>query len=213
MENTKAKLQGSNLEIDSNSAWKINRFSEELQYIRVCNRALACWLISQLPDYFFVVPASSTGKYHPSYTVGMGGLLRHTKAAIRIALGLLRLEMFQSLIPIKDEIIIALMVHDGWKHGKPDDDGNYSKYSDQSHAKICFEWLEELANEELDYAPKLAKIAALVLTHMGQWNINEHNGEMFSPKPRNTEECFVQMCDYLASRKYLEFNFEIPVEA
>ena len=38
--------------------------------------------IISLPDYFFEIPASSTGKYHPSYALGTGGLVRHTKAAV-----------------------------------------------------------------------------------------------------------------------------------
>ena len=46
-------------------------------------------LIEMLPDYFFHEAASSTGKYHPKYALGDGGLLRHTKAAVRIAYELL----------------------------------------------------------------------------------------------------------------------------
>ena len=81
-------------------------------------KTLAQRLVIQLPDYFFEVAASSTGKYHPSYSLGQGGLLRHTKAAVRIAAELLRLEMYSSLKPAQDYIIIALILHDGWKHGK-----------------------------------------------------------------------------------------------
>ena len=44
-------------------------------------------LISLLPDYFFEVAASSTGKYHPSFALKDGGLVRHTKVAVRIAKG------------------------------------------------------------------------------------------------------------------------------
>ena len=50
-------------------------------------------LVNLLPDYFFVIEASSTGKYHPSYALGEGGLLRHTKAAVRIAFELLLLTL------------------------------------------------------------------------------------------------------------------------
>ena len=46
-------------------------------------------LVELLPDYFFKVAASSTGKYHPLFSLGDGGLVRHTKAAIRIAKELL----------------------------------------------------------------------------------------------------------------------------
>ena len=46
-------------------------------------------LIDKIPDYFFTIPAASTGKYHPSYAQGDGGLVRHTKAAVKIAYELL----------------------------------------------------------------------------------------------------------------------------
>ena len=35
-------------------------------------------IIDNLPDYFFSIPASSTGKYHPSFTLGESGLVRHS---------------------------------------------------------------------------------------------------------------------------------------
>ena len=52
---------------------KDNRLRENLEII-----------VNNLPDYFFLVPASSTGKYHPSFSLGDGGLLRHSKVAFRI---------------------------------------------------------------------------------------------------------------------------------
>ena len=36
-------------------------------------RELTKDIINKLPDYFFNVAASSTGKYHPSYALGTGG--------------------------------------------------------------------------------------------------------------------------------------------
>ena len=43
------------------------------------------YLVSNLPDYFFEIEASSTGKYHPKFASGGHGLVRHTKVAVRIA--------------------------------------------------------------------------------------------------------------------------------
>ena len=40
--------------------------------------------IEMLPDYFFTTAASSTGKYHPAFASGDGGLVRHTKVACYI---------------------------------------------------------------------------------------------------------------------------------
>lgn len=191
---------------------KMQNFAQEIAYIDSLDiRAIAMYLMCNLPDYFFIVPASSTGKYHPAYTFGDGGLVRHTKAAIRIAIQLLRLEMYNHLMPVKDYIIAALLIHDGWKHGKPDEEGKYSQYSCQDHPKICYDWLMNISNKIPELADALKGLACLVLTHMGQWNENTHTGEIFAPKPITQEQCFVHLCDYLASRKCLEFNFEAPI--
>ena len=65
-------------------------FKTEINYIKNPEyQRNAEILIELLPDYFFEVPASSTGKYHPKFASGDGGLVRHTKAAVRIAYELL----------------------------------------------------------------------------------------------------------------------------
>lgn len=42
---------------------------------------------------------------------------------------------------------------------------------------------------------------------MGQWNC-DRDGKVILPKPIALNEQFVHMCDYLASRKIIEVNFE-----
>ena len=65
---------------------KIDYFKTEIGYIKNLEYVEDFKiLIGLLPDYFFRVAASSTGKYHPAFSLGEGGLLRHTKAAVRIA--------------------------------------------------------------------------------------------------------------------------------
>lgn len=61
-------------------------FQKELNLIKDTNlRDFIAICLDNAPDYFFEMPASSTGKYHPEYTLGEGGLVRHTKAAVAIA--------------------------------------------------------------------------------------------------------------------------------
>ena len=60
-------------------------FTEELNYINDMRiREGAKILLDGLPEYFYTIPASSTGKYHPDFASGEGGLVRHTKVAVRI---------------------------------------------------------------------------------------------------------------------------------
>lgn len=186
---------------------KTEIFDTELSYIRNdVLRDAARKLLERLPDYFYEVAASSTGKYHPRYALGAGGLVRHTKAAVRVAVEFLRLEMYQNLGNAYDFIIIALLLHDGWKHGELVD-GKVSQYTKSEHPAICAEWIKQqtdvLSQECLDY------IANLVLTHMGEWNMSYNSGATFAPKPSTQEQCFVHLCDYMASRKAFEFDASV----
>ena len=62
-----------------------NVFNVELNRIQDQNvRASTELLLNMLPDYFFEIPASSSGKYHPVFSLGEGGLVRHVKVAMRI---------------------------------------------------------------------------------------------------------------------------------
>jgi len=80
-------------------------------------RQLVIDTLEAAPDYFYTMPASSTGKYHPAYTLGNGGLVRHTKAAVKIAECLLSLEMYEALAKKSDEIYAAIILHDSVKKG------------------------------------------------------------------------------------------------
>ena len=41
-------------------------------------------ILEMLPDYFYEIPASLSGKYHPAFSLSKGGLVRHVKVAMRI---------------------------------------------------------------------------------------------------------------------------------
>jgi hypothetical protein len=180
---------------------KADVFLKELVYIENDDiRNETTNLIRHLPDYFFEVAASSTGKYHPEYTLGKGGLVKHTQAAVKIAYDLLRLDMFKGLSEDKDFIIAALILHDGWKHGV-----EYQQFAKAQHPIIAAERVKDYS-ENKDIG---ARIANLIITHMGQWNTDWKTNEEILPKPENKAQFFVHLCDYLASRKYLEVNFEV----
>ncbi len=183
---------------------KINIFQKELEFIEDTKiQEITKNLIRQLPDYFFEVAASSTGKYHPQYALGFQGLIRHTQAAVRIANDLLQLETFRGLSKDKDYIIAALILHDGIKHGWEN-----SKYSVANHPILASNFVINNIPPEEDTEP-YRKIAELIETHMGQFNTDYKNGLEILKKPSTKAQSFVHLCDYLASRKYLEFIFEV----
>jgi hypothetical protein len=121
---------------------KVKVFKEELSWIvNPKIKEFAEKAISMLPDYFFEVAASSTGKFHPEYALGPGGLVRHTRAAVKIAHELLSLEMYGKYTSDeKDLMLVALILHDGWKHGKAETAG---KYTVAEHPTVCADWVRE----------------------------------------------------------------------
>ena len=189
--------------LDSKS--KVECFKKEMSYIKN-KEYLEDYetLINLLPDYFFTVAASSTGKYHPEFSLGDGGLLRHTKAAVRIAYELLNDPCIGDKYTSreKDLMLIALTMHDGVKHGIPED-----KYTKAEHPLLASNLIEEnkeklkMSDEDIQFMRKVIE------SHMGPWNTHPYTKEEILPVPKTKYEHFVHMCDYLASRRFLEVKF------
>ena len=184
---------------------RIDIFKKEINYVKDSNRRRDLkTLIELLPEYFFEVPASSTGKYHPSFALGDGGLVRHTKVAVRMAVELLNNNCVGMKFNEKDRdlIIMALVLHDGVKSGMVK-----SKYTKAEHpllvSKLIMENKDKLSLEIDD----LRKICSMIESHMGEWNTDPYTKEEILPVPRTAEQRFVHMCDYLASRKFLDVKF------
>ena len=183
-------------------SWKSETFQKELNWIEdPVKRGWCASALDDLPDYFYEVAASSTGKYHPEYALGDGGLVRHTKAAVTIAHDLLGLEMYGKYTQDeKDDILIALLLHDGMKHGPTG-----GKWTVFSHPLDMVEFLETRTNG-IDQK-SLDLICEGISSHMGQWT-TDRRSDTILPKPKSALQKFVHQCDYLASRKYLEVNFD-----
>ena len=184
---------------------KIAVFEREVNYIKNKSyREDLKTLINLLPDYFFEIPAASTGKYHPSYAQGEGGLLRHTKAAVRIGYELLSDPVIGDKYTDneKDLMLMALLLHVGLKLGR-----GKSKYTKFDHPILAAEFIVEnmdllhLNDEEIEF------IGDCIRTHMGPWT-TDYDGNEILEKPHTKYQNFVHMCDYLASRKCIELHFD-----
>ena len=186
---------------------KINIFRTELNYIQNQNiKQFTTKCVELLPDYFFEIPASSTGKYHPAYTLGSGGLVRHVKAAVRIAVEMFRLEMFKYAEDEKDAIVSALILHDGLKSGMPQ-----QSYTQHEHPQLIVRYIQQYPEICSLLEDKMqAIIFGALASHMGQWT-TARGSRVALPKPKTKIENFVHLCDYLASRKFLEHDFNVAV--
>lgn len=184
----------------------INYFQKEFSYIKSDEyKNDYKVLVDLLPDYFFKVAASSTGKYHPSFSLGDGGLLRHTKVAVRIGYELLSDPCIGDKYTSreKDLMLIALTMHDGVKHGIPEE-----KYTRADHPLLASKLIKENRDKLAMKDEDVEFICSVIESHMGPWNTHPYTKEEILPIPKDKYQNFVHMCDYLASRKFLDVKFE-----
>ena len=176
-------------------------FTNELNYIYNddIKKSLSI-MIDHIPDYFFTIPASSTGKYHPEYATGEGGLVRHTKSAVRMAKELFEIYKFD--IRKKDLIIMALVLHDSIKKGEVEE-----KYTRFDHPLLACEFIRKYSKELPITKEDIDFICECIESHMGRFNTSEYS-EVILPLPKTPEQKFVHMCDFLASRKVIKIEFD-----
>lgn len=181
------------------------KFKKELSYINNENiRKSLIYMINKLPDYFFTTPAASTGKYHPEYAQGEGGLLRHTKATVRIGYELLNDPAIGDKYTSdeKDLMLMGLLLHDGLKLGK-----EHSKYTKFDHPILMANYIDEEKDNLLLDSKERKLVMDVIKTHMGPWT-TDYEGKEILEKPKTKYQNFVHMCDYLASRKCLLLPFD-----
>ena len=191
--------------LESGYCMKHEVFNIELSYIVDDRIRESCKIIlDTLPDYFYEIPASSTGKYHPEFSLGKGGLVRHVKVAVRLAKELLDNPCIGEKYNQneKDLMIFTLILHDGLKSGL-----THNRYTQANHPTLIKNFVLErkdkikLTEKELDF------FARCVESHMGHWN-KDYEGNEILPVPKTKYENFVHMCDFLSSKRFLNVNFE-----
>ena len=180
---------------------KLAVFKNEINYIYNQDvKDSLSFMIEMIPDYFFTIPASSTGKYHPSFALGDGGLVRHTKVAIKMAYDLFGIYKFPQRT--KDLIIMALLLHDSVKKGEEE-----SKYTLFDHPLVACDFVKKYAGELTIQKDDIDFICECIASHMGRFNTSDYSDAIL-PLPKTTEQKFVHMCDYLASRKFIDVKFD-----
>lgn len=171
-------------------------FEREINLIKDENwrAVVADYLDRFVPAYFWTDGASSSGKYHPAFSQGEGGLVRHTKAVVMFAEELLRMSSYMYMKPHwKDYVIVACILHDTAKYGTQDEP-NKDEYRD--HAPNAAKAFNEYFDGE---APELLLNA--IAGHMGQWSTDKDD------RPQTPIDRCVHLADYIASRAFMD----IPV--
>lgn len=181
---------------------RLKLFVNELGDITEENlRKFAEELISNADEYFFTVAASTSGKYHPQFDLGEGGLVRHTRCVAFFAKCEATSRMFTE--HETNMLIVAAIAHDIKKLG----DGKTGHTVDD-HPKFAAEYINETNKRTKLLSAKDEKIIAnMVYSHMGKWG-----NEKGLPLPQTELEKSLQSADYIASRKeLLGFDFR-PTE-
>jgi len=183
-------------------------FKQELEYIKDKNiRDLVIEALNKVSSGFLVSPASTSGKYHSSHSLGNGGLVRHTKSCVYMAKLITDLEFVRKALNRYeiDYIISASLLHDVCKQGI-----NWeSSKTVFEHPRLVWNLnsREEMTKSNIYH---WERINFMISTHMGQWNTNKHpdntnNGRML-PKPKTLSQFIVHLSDLLASRKHIEVD-------
>lgn len=184
---------------------KEEMFLDELGYITDDGLSDALLnIINMLPEYWFHDAASSTGKYHPEYALGEGGLLRHSKAAMRIGYELLNNPCIGDKYTEKEKnlMLMSLLVHDGLKLGLPQE-----KYTRFDHPILMANFIIDNKDEIGLSMEDATFMADVIKTHMGPWT-TDYDGNEVLERPKTKYQNFVHMCDFLASRKCLLVPFD-----
>lgn len=189
-----------------------NAFDEILNTFETNNiKRFAELCIETIPDYFWRVPASSTGKYHPTYALGDGGLVRHTLALCRIMNHLFNLDWFKQKYNAeeRDCLRLAGLMHDTRKSGSQKD-YEKSKWTKFDHplqaANVVYKTYMDNKDSLNISEGYVNMIFQCIESHMGAFNTDKRSN-IELPVPTSEEQMLVHICDYLASRKDIEIKF------
>jgi len=178
---------------------RVKLFANELNYIHDTKiREFAKKMIEEAPEYFFHVAASSSGKYHPPFDLGEGGLVRHTRCVAYFANAFATSHMVDRRT--NDMLVLAALAHDIKKQG----DG-LGQHTVAEHPMLAADYVEELAKQMPDVFTdsEMATLTQGIRSHMGQWGAKDG-----LPVPSSPFDFMLHDADYVASRKeILDFAF------
>lgn len=171
-------------------------------------REFAEVLVEGLPVYIWEVGASSTGKYHPAYSLGLGGLMRHQIAVVRFLNYFFELEQYNTKFTDRemDLMRVAGLVHDGRK-SREQTDYERSKFTKFDHPIQMANVIRGFDGQYLNH-DELEFMAHCIESHMGQWS-TDRKSSVVLPKPVDVYQEMVHLADYLASRKDLTMAFDM----
>ena len=194
------------MDIKERKIWARNILEPVISTLSISReyRSLAEFLIDKLDDYWFIKPASSTGKYHPVFNNGEGGLVRHSLNVCMWWQQMYKafeqeLMSFSGRDDMYDLGLIACLFHDAKKYGDAEENSRWVK---KDHDVRSMEWflhnveIYEHMNDMNFDNKAINYIANAIDHHNGPWSTHG--------APRTIFERLVFICDYASSQKIHE---------
>ena len=160
-------------------------------------------MIAQIPDYIFMMPSSTSGKYHNATQCQPHGQIYHIIMFAEIMNYRLALkgnqEKFKSPAQ-RDAMRCVPFFHDALKCGT--DGGQWTVHE---HPMLAGTWVRE-TNVEHDIEDNIKDaIARMCERHSGEWTSSKKS-KVVLPEPENAMELFCHECDILSSRNNIDMQ-------
>ena len=202
-------------------------FEREIGFIKnETMRKIVTDTLDAAPECITVIPASSSGKFHPKADLGNGGLNRHVKTVVAVCRSLMDSDNFKNIVlgvgTVDEEILhiyedialAACILHDCCK---PDGTPKHSTVFDHplKAAKLFEECAKKhITDDNINYMKVIIPIIYnAIASHMGKWTTAPYARGIVLPAPKTGVEIVVHLCDYLASRKFFDMNFDAYAES
>jgi hypothetical protein len=158
--------------------------------------AFVQFALESAPAYFWTVPASTSGKYHPTKCRAPGGLVHHTRMVVYFVSHMM---LSMHCEAWHDELIAAAILHDMYKNGD-----NPKKFMGQNHWAAHGMHLAGHLQRQAGWAhwagnASVNKILDLTARHMQHWG-------GAAPRPASMEDWCLALADYVSSRKLVNIE-------
>lgn len=172
--------------------------------------AMTMW--EKAPDYFFVIGASASGKFHAKWSTSRGGLVRHVLMGMKMAHELAR--TFDLSDEDHDLAVAAMAGHDVLKYGIEFDYAYLDMHPYMprsyfgSHRSVGY--IDHI-HEDLLTHTQFDNLMCAIERHMGNLATGEWT-RVGRVRPETPLEQVVHLADFMASRKdvvledFLRFN-------
>ena len=160
-------------------------------------------MIENIPDYIFIMPSSTSGKFHnvtqcqphgQIYHIIMFGAIMNYRLALKC-----NKEKFNNPIH-RDAMRCVPIFHDAVKCG-----WNGSQYTVHDHPMLAGAWVRETkVNHDIDDDIK-EMIARMCERHSGEWTSSKRS-KVVLPEPETEMEILVHECDILSSRADIDMQ-------